>query len=158
MLSILTLLITSPRNKFKFDNRFSNLLRSKCATFSDSFRFDIFIIRCLGGYFFRKQCSFSPPRDVEAVTTRWCMFRISCVNGLNRGVRCGSEYCRVPRKWKDLMCYVTLIGIVTDNYHQATSLRLRSSQKRVHVILGSVTLPCTVLPFWVVLWVAAGFW
>jgi len=34
-------------------NRFSNLLGIECTKFyTDPFRFDIFIVRCLGGYFF----------------------------------------------------------------------------------------------------------
>jgi len=37
----------------KFGDRFSNLLRIKCTKlYAHSFRFDIFIARCLGGYFF----------------------------------------------------------------------------------------------------------
>jgi len=37
----------------KFDNPFSNLLGIKCMKFySDSLRFDISVVRCLGGYFF----------------------------------------------------------------------------------------------------------
>jgi len=37
----------------KFDNRFRNLLEIKCTKhYSDSFRFDIFIARCLGINFF----------------------------------------------------------------------------------------------------------
>jgi len=40
----------------KFDDRFSNLLMIKCTKFySDSFRFGISVVRCLGGYFFRTQ-------------------------------------------------------------------------------------------------------
>jgi len=58
----LYLTINNSANKLyfstKFDDRFSNLLGIKCAKFySDLFRFDIPVVRCVGGYFFRTQCT-----------------------------------------------------------------------------------------------------
>jgi len=46
-------LILTKLHVTEFDDRFSNLLATRCTKFhSDSFRFDISIVRCRGGYFF----------------------------------------------------------------------------------------------------------
>jgi len=53
-----------------FGDPFNNLLEIKRTKFYlDSFRFDIFIVRCIGGYFFRTQC-------ILAIVNK--KFRFSC--------------------------------------------------------------------------------